>query len=374
MGLLSEKQMVMKQSRTFEGWERYPTNLSNYHKSAIDGEALDQQLSRFSERLFCGKGCRIGVDIFEFQDHEEMKFYQNKFSSEKDLSNHLLHSTAPDIRVISIAQANSLQPLNVTEEIMRKILTYHDVSPDLLINLFCCGNYPQASEAGSGYHCSNSSANGPSEMMYTFNETFIDAADAALTMDLNDNADYRLSFSTLQSLRNLEDKLFPVTAALHASRDDAIAIAVQARLTLALDRLRGNLTSAETLRHRIGGIMHLLGDALNHKGQTTAMAVNQHMLGLTRKQWMIVLRLLGVFILQKEKPKRVEDDARRATPKHGFVDGVKFGRRSSETTMEGSVKTYSTPACRGTVDGLRWKDLQRKIPRLRLRARAIDLL
>lgn len=67
MGLLSEKQMVMKQSRTFEGWERYPTNLSNYHQSAIDGEALDQQLSSFSERLFCGKGCRIGVDIFEVQ-------------------------------------------------------------------------------------------------------------------------------------------------------------------------------------------------------------------------------------------------------------------------------------------------------------------
>lgn len=97
-------------------------------------------------------------------------------------------------------------------------------------------------------------------------------------MDLNDKAELRLSFSTLQSLRNLEDKLFPVTAALHASvsvagwlkdchnsfdspqRDDAMAMAVQARLTLALDRLRGNLTSAEILRHRIGGIMHLVSD------------------------------------------------------------------------------------------------------------------
>ena len=74
------------------------------------------------------------------KDHEDMKPYQNKFSSEKELSNHLLLSSTPDIRVISIAQANSLQPLNVTEEIMRKILTYHDVSPDLLLNLFCCGN------------------------------------------------------------------------------------------------------------------------------------------------------------------------------------------------------------------------------------------
>ena len=72
--------------------------------------------------------------------------------------------------------------------------------------------------------------------------------------------------------------MFPVTAALHASvsiadwlkechnpcdssqQDDAIAMAVQARLTLALDRLRGNLTSAETLRLRIGGIMHLVSN------------------------------------------------------------------------------------------------------------------
>lgn len=67
MGLLLEKHAALRRSRTFEGWERYPMNLSNYHQSAIDGEALDQQLSSFSERLFCGKGCRIGVDILDVQ-------------------------------------------------------------------------------------------------------------------------------------------------------------------------------------------------------------------------------------------------------------------------------------------------------------------
>ena len=40
---------------------------------------------------------------------------------------------------------------------MRKILTYHNVSPDFLMNLFCCGKHPQASEAGSGhFHASES--------------------------------------------------------------------------------------------------------------------------------------------------------------------------------------------------------------------------
>lgn len=101
-------------------------------------------------------------------------------------------------------------------------------------------------------------------------------ADIALTIDLDDNADYRLSFSTLQSLRNLEDKIFPVTAALQASistidwlrehdkagnasqQEGGIPSTARKRLMLASDRLRGNLTSAETLRQRIGGIIHLV--------------------------------------------------------------------------------------------------------------------
>ena len=97
-----------------------------------------------------------------------------------------------------------------------------------------------------------------------------------MTIDLDDNADYRLSFSTLQSLRNLEDKIFPITATLQASistvdwlrendkagngsqQEGTIPLAAQKRLMLVSDRLRGNLTSAETLRNRIGGIIHLV--------------------------------------------------------------------------------------------------------------------
>ena len=98
----------------------------------------------------------------------------------------------------------------------------------------------------------------------------------ALTIDLNDNADYRLSFSTLQSLRNLEDKTFPVTAALQASisvvehlrgvkfsvpslEGEVLYPVMQTRLIFALDCLRGDLISAETLRDRITGIIHLVG-------------------------------------------------------------------------------------------------------------------
>lgn len=50
----------------------------------------------------------------------------------------------------SIAQTFSLKPLNVTEELMRKVLTYHQVTPDFLAILFSCGDHPQAGDTGSG--------------------------------------------------------------------------------------------------------------------------------------------------------------------------------------------------------------------------------
>lgn len=63
--LLQEKAATEWVRRTFEGWERYPTNLSNYDRYAADGETLNQELSGFSEKLFCPKDCGISVDVLE---------------------------------------------------------------------------------------------------------------------------------------------------------------------------------------------------------------------------------------------------------------------------------------------------------------------
>ena len=49
-----------------------------------------------------------------------------------------------------IAQQHSLAPLGISEQLMRKVLTYHKATPDLLNNIFACGDHPQASDAGSG--------------------------------------------------------------------------------------------------------------------------------------------------------------------------------------------------------------------------------
>lgn len=68
MGRFLEEKVAIEWSRkTFEGWEQYPTNLSTYDRNAIDGEALNLELSSFSEKLFCSKGCSIGVDVLDIE-------------------------------------------------------------------------------------------------------------------------------------------------------------------------------------------------------------------------------------------------------------------------------------------------------------------
>ena len=161
--------------RSFEGWDRYPMNLPNYDRNAIDGEALNQELSSFSVKLFCEREFGIDVDIFDVEglhnascvhrkqansadaddmaDPQASRVRKHRFSDPEEMAKHILYSAVPNLRVISITQTHSLKPLKITEEAMRKILTYHSVTPDFLTNLFCCGDSPQISEAGSGHYC-----------------------------------------------------------------------------------------------------------------------------------------------------------------------------------------------------------------------------
>ena len=68
MGILLEEKKYITWSRTtFDGWQRYPANLSNYDRNIIDGDALNQELTVHSERLFCGKASGINVDIFDIE-------------------------------------------------------------------------------------------------------------------------------------------------------------------------------------------------------------------------------------------------------------------------------------------------------------------
>ena len=98
----------------------------------------------------------------------------------------------------------------------------------------------------------------------------------ALTMDLEDAAEYRLSFETLQSLRHLSDKVPPLVAILQASITTIERIGHSytsgcrsrgphrfqledvSRLSSYSHQLQGYLKSAEILQTRIQGILNLV--------------------------------------------------------------------------------------------------------------------
>lgn len=52
-------------SPSFEGHDRYPTNLAEYNCFTTDGEALSKRLSTSSSELFCSSGDGINVDVFD---------------------------------------------------------------------------------------------------------------------------------------------------------------------------------------------------------------------------------------------------------------------------------------------------------------------
>ncbi|CAD6564931.1 MAG: hypothetical protein ASARMPREDX12_004507 [Alectoria sarmentosa] len=141
------------------------------------------------------------------------------------------------------------------------------LTPDFLTNLFACGEHPQASDAGSGN--------------FTFHPLASGGHDMALTMDLEDAAEYRLSFETLQSLRHLSDK-------------NGLAILIQA----AADRAdRTDFSSKTDFADK--NSRYPESDALNMRSQATAADLNKYMLGLTKKSVddSATVRVVGIVSL-----------------------------------------------------------------------------
>lgn len=108
-------------------------------------------------------------------------------------------------------------------------------------------------------------------------------ANIALTIDPKDSADYRVSFETLQSLRNVHDKLFLVSGYLKTSVGIVKRLEIENRnshsfggtkasidqtafqLNSALDLLQGGLNSAEILQERIQGILNLVSALISSR-------------------------------------------------------------------------------------------------------------
>lgn len=79
---------------------------------------------------------------------------------------YLIRSFSDLSNVSSIFQKNTLHPLQITERTMRKLLTFHGVTPDFLEYLFAYGEKSLPSDDGQGRATVTNSLDGAYGMQY----------------------------------------------------------------------------------------------------------------------------------------------------------------------------------------------------------------
>ncbi|KAF8246074.1 hypothetical protein K440DRAFT_685745 [Wilcoxina mikolae CBS 423.85] len=144
----------------FEGWPVYPAGFVD--ETFVDGESYNERLKQLSSKLFCKDPDDLNVeivDVYGTGEHEQ-KVFNEVFVSALALDDHLVQKEIPTTRIISITQKNTQFPLDITEEMMRKILTFHRVSPDFLEYLFCYREKALPSDEGQGNATITTSSSG----------------------------------------------------------------------------------------------------------------------------------------------------------------------------------------------------------------------
>ncbi|RPB05736.1 hypothetical protein L873DRAFT_1661523 [Choiromyces venosus 120613-1] len=149
--IAGQNETAKVQPSPFQGWETYPLMLANYNTLSQNGRALSDDLSRDSERLFrepADASFEI-LDVLETPDANS-PLIQRKANSAtfediimddrrfhfRCLEKHQLQT--PNVFAWRLTLASSITPGNswaklpITEEMLRKLLTFYKVSPDFL--------------------------------------------------------------------------------------------------------------------------------------------------------------------------------------------------------------------------------------------------
>jgi hypothetical protein len=152
------------------GWETHPQNLTEYDPITTDGEFLSDQLRSLSPTLFLDPDEKqIQVSIIDVHDSDEdaLAHQHHAFTSLVELEHFILHQARQKTRMISVSQEYSLNPLNITEELMRKILSFHQVSPSFLAILLACGDQPRVCDEGLSNVSLEKSSDGSFSKIYS---------------------------------------------------------------------------------------------------------------------------------------------------------------------------------------------------------------
>ena len=147
---------------SFQGWERYPTNVSTFNALIEDGEAYIERLEAMRKELFSSDDALQVIDACP-----ETQFRANSIRLEGSRAvTECLAGPTPALRVVSISRKHSLSPFKITKESLCKTLTRYGVRACFLDLLFGFRASDELSEKGYGLRCADVYANGQCELVY----------------------------------------------------------------------------------------------------------------------------------------------------------------------------------------------------------------
>ncbi|CAZ81470.1 unnamed protein product [Tuber melanosporum] len=130
------------QASPFQGWETYPLMLTNYNTLSQNGRVLSERLSSDSERLFRGP-TDASLEILQvletpdpdspvIQRKANSATFENILMDDRRFHFRCFLSAWKLTLASAITPGNSWAKLPITEEMLRKLLTFYKVSPHFL--------------------------------------------------------------------------------------------------------------------------------------------------------------------------------------------------------------------------------------------------
>ncbi|KAL4756019.1 uncharacterized protein BDW70DRAFT_154510 [Aspergillus foveolatus] len=105
-------------------------------------------------------------NIYVFETTPQHAAYS--FTNSEIFESHVANTAKPDTRIVSISCQNSLRPLGITEQAMRKLMTHYDIDASFFDLDVSFGDKPRGSDAGHGAMSVKQRDDGAYDIQYLF--------------------------------------------------------------------------------------------------------------------------------------------------------------------------------------------------------------
>jgi len=128
-------------------WDQYPANWTRGDTISLNATDLQRRLDDPEGIFFAEDDEEINVRITDVNTAATSHVYGDANGLWSAIKANVQDSTR--IRIISVYSERTIEPLQITSELMRKILHKYEVHPDFLRVLFSFGEEPHLAEASS---------------------------------------------------------------------------------------------------------------------------------------------------------------------------------------------------------------------------------